>query len=177
MGLLSMYCTVHIRLFFIFWIRANLFRDFSGCRRMIFKCFNIIRFVFPLAFQRRIVLLRKLAKLQQKENGKSNTMSRLFFSFWIHANLFQDLSGCRGPIFKYFYIIRFIFSLAFQRHILNCYTTKTRQATAKTRHKVKNDGEGGEVYDKIFWSAQYSFITHKNQVLVLILCHSWAQLT
>ena len=33
-------------LFFIFWIRANLFCDFSDCRRQISKCFDIIRFVF-----------------------------------------------------------------------------------------------------------------------------------
>ena len=26
---------------------------------------------------------------------------------------------------------------------------------------------GGKVYDEIVWSAQYSLITHKNQVLVL----------
>ena len=38
---------------------------------------------------------------------------------------------------------------------------------AKTRHKVKNDGEGGEGHDKIFWSTLYSFITGKNQVLIL----------
>ena len=44
--------TAYTRLFFIFWIRSNIFRNFSGCRHPIFKCFNIIRFVFPLAFQR-----------------------------------------------------------------------------------------------------------------------------
>ena len=49
------HCTVHTRLFFIFWIRSNIFRNFSGCRRPIFKCFDTIRFVFPLAFQRRIL--------------------------------------------------------------------------------------------------------------------------
>ena len=38
---------------------------------------------------------------------------------------------------------------------------------AKTRHEVENDGEGGEGYDEIFWSTLYSFITRKNQVLVL----------
>ena len=43
-----------VRLFLIFWIHSNIFRNFSGCRRPIFKCFDIIRFVFPLAFQRNI---------------------------------------------------------------------------------------------------------------------------
>ena len=42
------------RLFFVFWIRSNIFPDVSGCRRPIFNCFYIIRFYFPLAFQRRI---------------------------------------------------------------------------------------------------------------------------
>ena len=39
------------RLFFILWIGSNIFRDFSGCRCLIFKCYIIIRFVCPLAFQ------------------------------------------------------------------------------------------------------------------------------
>ena len=38
---------------------------------------------------------------------------------------------------------------------------------AKTRHEVENDGEGGEGYNEIFWSATVFFITRKNQVLVL----------
>ena len=47
------------------------------------------------------------------------------------------------------------------------YYTKTREATTKTRHEVKNDGKGGEGHDKIFQSTLFSFITRKNQVLVL----------
>ena len=42
-------------LFFRIWIRRNIFHDFSGCGRPIFKCFGIIRFVCPLAFQRSIL--------------------------------------------------------------------------------------------------------------------------
>ena len=39
---------------------------------------------------------------------------------------------------------------------------------AKTRHEVENDCEGGwEGYYEIFWSSLYSFITGKNQILVL----------
>ena len=67
-----------------------------------------------------------------------------FLLFWIHANLFRDFSDCTRPIFKCFDIIRFVFPLAFQRHIPNCSTIKTRKATAKIRHKVKNNGKGGE---------------------------------
>ena len=43
-----------VRLFFIFWIRSNIFRNFSGCRRSILISEMVIRFVFPLAFQCRI---------------------------------------------------------------------------------------------------------------------------
>ena len=39
------------RLFFRIWIPSNIFHDFSGCSRPIFKCFDTIRFVFLLAFQ------------------------------------------------------------------------------------------------------------------------------
>ena len=42
------------RLFFIFWIRSNIFRDFLSCRRSILISERIIRFVCPLAFQCRI---------------------------------------------------------------------------------------------------------------------------
>ena len=66
-------------------------------------------------------------------------MSRLFFIFWIRANLFRDFSGCRRPIFKCFDIIRFVFPLAFQRSIPKCSNTKTREATAKRKWKVEND--------------------------------------
>ena len=33
------------RLFFIFWIRSNIFRDFLGCRRSILISKTVIRFV------------------------------------------------------------------------------------------------------------------------------------
>ena len=39
-------------------------------------------------------------------------------------------------------MIRLDFPLAFQRRIANYSTAKTREATAKTRHKVENDGVG-----------------------------------
>ena len=43
-----------VRLFFIFWICSNKFRNFSGCSRLILISEMIIRFVCPLAFQCRI---------------------------------------------------------------------------------------------------------------------------
>ncbi len=57
---------------------------------------------------------------------------------WVRWNLLRDFSDPRRPIFKCFDIIRFVFSLAFQRRILNCYTAKTRAATTKTKHEVEN---------------------------------------
>ena len=41
-------------LFFIFWIRSNIFRDFLSRRRSILISEMIIKFVFPLALQNRI---------------------------------------------------------------------------------------------------------------------------
>ena len=81
LGLLSTYCTVHMRLFFIFWICSNIFCDFSGCR-----C--------------QIIQLQTLMKIQRKENRKLKTMSPLFLIFWIRSNIFRNFSGCRSPIFN-----------------------------------------------------------------------------
>ena len=47
---------------------------------------------------------------------------------------------CRRPIFKCFYIFRFVFPLAFQRRIPKCSTAKTREDIAKRKRKVENDG-------------------------------------
>ena len=128
------------RLFFFFWIRANLFRDFSSCRRPIFTCFDIIRFVFPLAFQRRILNCSTAKTRAATTKTKHEVENRLFLIFWVRCNLLRDFSGSRRPIFKCFDIIRFVFPLAFQRCIRNCSTAKTRAATTKTKHKVENDG-------------------------------------
>ena len=50
------------------------------------------------------------------------------------------ISRAVGVIFlKFFDSIRFVFPLAFQRRIPNFSTTKTREATAKRKRKVKND--------------------------------------
>ena len=57
-------------LLIIFWIRSNIFRDFSGCG--IFE--TVIWFVFPLVFQCRIpnYSTAKLAKLQRKQDTVQN---------------------------------------------------------------------------------------------------------
>ena len=127
------------RLFFIIWIRSNIFRYFSGCRSPIFKCFYIIRFVFPLAFQHRIPNCSTAKTRTATTKTKHEVENRLFFIFWVRCNLLRDFSGSRRPIFKYFYIIRFVFPLAFQCRILNYSTAKTREDMAKRKRKVKND--------------------------------------
>ena len=127
------------RLFLIFGIRSNIFRDFSGCRRSILNFEMVIRFVFPVAFQCRIPSYSTAKTGEDMTKRKRKTMVRLFFIFWICSNIFRNFSGCRRPIFKCFDIIRFVFPLAFQCHIPNCSTTKTREATAKRKRKVEND--------------------------------------
>ena len=56
---------------------------------------------------------------------------------WIRSNIFRNFSGCSCPIFECFDIIRFFFLLAFQCHIPNCSTTKTREDIAKRKGKSK----------------------------------------
>ena len=128
------------RLFFILWIRSNIFWDFAGCGCSIFKCYTIIRFVCPLAFQRRILNCSTAKTRAATTKTKHEVENRLFFIFCVRCNLLRDFSGSRRPIFKYFYIIRFVFPLSFQRHNRNCSTTKTRATTTKTKHEVENDG-------------------------------------
>ena len=127
------------RFFFIFLICSNIFRDFSGCRRSILTSETIIRFVFPWAFHCRISNYSTAKTREDIAKRKRKTIARLFFIIWVRWNLFCDFSGCRCPIFKCFYIIRFAFLLAFQRRIPNCSTAKTHDATTKTKHKVEND--------------------------------------
>ena len=128
------------RLFLIFWIRSNIFRDFSDCRRSILISETGIRFEFPLAFQCRIQNYSTAKTREDIAKRKRKTMVQLFFIFWIRSNIFRNYSGCMRPIFKCFDIISFVFPLAFQRRIPNCSITKTHQAMAKTRHTVQNDG-------------------------------------
>ena len=48
--------------------------------------------------------------------------------------------GLQTSDFLMFYIIRFVFPLAFQCRIRNCSTAKTREDMAKRKRKVENDG-------------------------------------
>ena len=66
-------------------------------------------------------------------------MVRLFFIFWIRSNKFRNFSGCRRSILISEKIIRFVCPLAFQCHIQNCSTAKTREDMAKRKRKVEND--------------------------------------
>ena len=97
-----------------FWIRSNIFRHFSGCRRSILISEIIIRFVFPLAFQCRIPNYSTAKTCENIAKRKRKMNVRLFFIFWIRSNIFLNFLGCRRPIFKCFYIIRFVCPLAFQ---------------------------------------------------------------
>ena len=45
LGLLSMYCTVHMWLFFTIWIHSNTFCNFSGRSHLIFKCLILYIFI------------------------------------------------------------------------------------------------------------------------------------
>ena len=94
----------------------------------------------PLAFQRRILNCSTAKTRAATTKTKHEVENRLFFIFWVRCNLLRDLSGSRRSIFKHFYIIRFVFPLAFQHRIRKCSTAKTRAATTKTKHKVENDG-------------------------------------
>ena len=100
---------------------------------------TIIKFVFLLAFQHRIRNCSNAKTREDIAKRKWKTMVRLFFIFWIRSNIFLNFSGCRRPIFKCLYIIRFVCPLAFQCRILNYFTAKTREDMAKKKRKVEND--------------------------------------
>ena len=104
-----------VRLFFIFWIRSNIFCNFLGCRRLILISETIIRFDCPLAFQCRIpnYSTAKITKIWRKENRKLKMIAQLFFIFWIRSNIFCEFSGCRCSILISEIVIRFVFPLAF----------------------------------------------------------------
>ena len=128
-------------LFFIFWIRSNIFRDFSGSRRPIFNCFYIIRFVFSLAFQRRIrnCSTAKNSRRYSEKKLESRKWWLGFSSFFGFVQTYFAISRAVGVRFLIFIII-FVFSLSFQRHIRNCSTAKTCEDIAKRKRKFENDG-------------------------------------
>ena len=139
---------------FTFWISSNIFRNFSGFRRPILKCFDIIRFFFPLAFQRRIpsCSTAKTREATAKRKRKiENDVSAFLHFLDSFKHISFDFSGCRSPIFKCCYIIRFVFPLSFQCRIWNCSTAKTCEDIAKRKWKVKNYGwDWGMIVDKNF---------------------------
>ena len=51
--------------------------------------------------------------------------------------------GCNGPILNIFFLRRFVFSQAFQCHIQNFATAKTKGVAAKIVWELENVGEGG----------------------------------
>ena len=70
--------------------------------------------------------------------GESKSARLLFHDVDLlkHNMRFLRLSSAD---FYFIDIIRIVISLAFQRHILNCSTTKTHDVTGKKVRAVKND--------------------------------------
>ena len=70
-------------------------------------------------------------------------MFRFMTAFLHDLDLFKHISrylGLQTSDFYLIYVIRFVFSSAFQRRNLNCSTAKTREATAKRKRKVEKNG-------------------------------------
>ena len=109
LGLLSMYCTVHMLLFFIFWICSNIFGDFSVCRHTIFKCFDTIRFVFPLAFQCRIpnFSTTKTCKWYSEKKTESQKRCIGFSLFFVFFQTNFTISRAVGVHFLIVFILSF----------------------------------------------------------------------
>ena len=120
---------------------------------------------------RRVAFLRYDTFALYNVHSIKKTIARLFFIIWVRWNLFCNFSGCRCPICKCFYIIRFAFPLAFQRRIPNCSTAKTDDATTKTKHKVENEGKGGgEVWRNLHPPSLFKIITQA------LYCTAWYKL-
>ena len=118
----------------IFWIRSNIFRDFSGPRRSILISETIIKFVFPLAFQCHIRNCSTAKTPEDIAKRKRKTMVRLFLHF---LDLFKHISsGCRRWILISEMIIRFVLPLAFQCRIPKYSTAKTGEDIAKRKWKT-----------------------------------------
>ena len=70
-------------------------------------------------------------------------MFRFMTAFLHDLDLFKHISrylGLQTSYFYFIYIIRFVFSTAFQRRNSNCSTAKTREDTAKRKRKGENFG-------------------------------------
>ena len=64
-----------------------------------------------------------------------------FSSFFGFVQTYFAISRAVG--IRFLIVIRFVFSIAFQRRIGNCSTAKTREDIVKRKRKVENDGKGG----------------------------------
>ena len=138
------------RIFFLIWVCWNLLRNFSGSRRPIFKCFDIIRFVFPLAFQRHIrnCSIAKTCPSTTKTKQKVENDGKGYV--WANPNHEEKQSWFgfsqtfykifRAVVSRFFFIdiIRIVLPLAFQSHILNCSTAKNCDVTVKIVREVEN---------------------------------------
>ena len=127
------------RLFFIFWICSNIFRNFSGCRRSILISEMVIRFVISIGFPMPYSKLFYCKNSRRYSEKKTENDGSAFLHFWIRSNIFRDFSGCRLLILISEKIIRFVCPLAFQCRIPNYSTAKTREDMAKRKRKVEND--------------------------------------
>ena len=80
------------------------------------------------------------------------------------VQLFYAISRAVDIRFKIFYFNSFVYSLAFQRRILNCSTAKIREGTAEIVHT-------SPVYCTTF--AQLWLISTKNQFLSGAVSPAW----
>ena len=89
-----------VRLFFIFWICSNIFCNFSGCRRSILISESVIRFVFPLAFQRPIqnYSTAKTGEDMAKTKRKVENDYSAFLHFLDSFKHILGFLGCRRSI-------------------------------------------------------------------------------
>ena len=86
--------------------------------------------------------IKKIGRLQPEKSCK------MFGRIQIGSAFLHDLDSLKHTMrflrlqsadFYFIDIIRIVIPLAFQRHILNCSTAKTRDVTGKTVRAVKND--------------------------------------
>ena len=106
-------------LFFRIWIHSKIFHDFLGCSRPIFKFLYIIRFTFFISFPTpysKLFYDKNSWRYGEKNMSENNSFS-LRFGF---AETYYAISRVVVIWLIFFYIIRFVCPLAFQRHIWNC---------------------------------------------------------
>ena len=114
------------RLFFIFWICSNIFRNFLGCSVR----FQFLKRSLDWSFHKlsnalfQIILLQKL------------------FIFWIRSNIFRDFTGCKSSILiSDDHQIRL--SISFPTPYSKFFYCKNSRRYREKKQKVENDGKGG----------------------------------